>query len=158
MLVRFFPLFCCLLMAFSSIPATLAGPPPAGPDLHAVVQRHLQAIAGHDLPLLLTTITTGPELTLILPNGELRRTRAEYVALHREWFAETDWAFTPEVVSYQETAALSTVLLRVRNEDKAADGRLSNARSNFLTLIFAIENGEWRLVFDQNTRIVEPGK
>ncbi|GAB3837880.1 YybH family protein [Hymenobacter jeollabukensis] len=125
------------------------------PDFRATVQQHLAAIQQHDLAALLRTVTAGEALPLVLPNGQLLRTRQQYVDLHKEWFAETNWVFTPEIITYTETPGMANALVRVKMEDLDAKGQRSNARSNYLTLTFAQEKGEWRLVFDQNTRIVE---
>lgn len=110
---------------------------------------HVQAIRSRDLDGLLETITTGDHLALIFPNGRMSETRQAYVDFHRQWFAEQGWTMQMEPVSLLVRNELAIALMRTTYTDE--DG----SRRGLLALTFAWEQGRWRLVFDQNTRIDE---
>jgi hypothetical protein len=108
---------------------------------------HVEAIRKRDLDGLLETITAGERLTLIFPNGTMSDTRQAYVDFHRKWFAEKGWTMQIEPVSLLVRNDLGIALMRTTYADEAG------SRPGLLTLTFAREQGKWRLVFDQNTRI-----
>ena len=145
-------LFLPLLLGgcYTTTASRHVGPTPA---LQATIQDHLDAIQNRDLDALLETVTTGERLTLIFPDGTLYETRAEYVAFHQEWFADEGWTMTFEPVRTVESPGLATVLVRTTYED---DGPASR-RYGYLALTFADGGDGWRLVMDQNTRIVPEG-
>lgn len=129
-----------------------AQPGRAGGALDDVLRDHVRAVQTRDLALLERTITTGEQLELIFPDGRRSTTRAEYLAFHREWFAERGWTMTIRPVSRVERAELAVVTARTRYEEREGR-RLTGWNENWLTLTFAKEAGGWRLVHDQNTRI-----
>jgi uncharacterized protein (TIGR02246 family) len=124
------------------------------PDsLRATLDTHLAAINARDLDALLSTVTTGEQLTLILPNGKVLRTREEYRKLHVDWFGESDWRMQFDVDSLHEFGDVGVALVKYRSQTKQADGNYETKREAWLSLTFARENGRWRLVYDQNTVI-----
>ncbi|MEO7758618.1 MAG: nuclear transport factor 2 family protein [Dokdonella sp.] len=126
----------------------------ARPDsLRTVLDTHLAAINARDLDALLSTVTTGEKLTLILPNGKVLRTREEYRKLHVEWFGESDWRMQFDVDSLQEFGDVGVALVKYRSQSKQADGSYETKREAWLSLTFAKEKGRWHLVYDQNTVI-----
>ena len=136
----------------SAEPAT----PTTGAPLRATVDAHLAAIQARDLDGLLATVTSGPQLTLILPNGNVLRTREEYRQLHVEWFAEKDWKMVFEVLEVRELGDAGVALVKYQAQALQADGTYQTRREALLSLLFAREAGSWRLVFDQNTVIPPP--
>jgi hypothetical protein len=113
----------------------------------------LQAVRTRNLGALLPTITGGSDLRMIAPNGFQSTTRAEYVNFHRRWFASTDnGRFDPEIVHLVESPRLGHALIKLRYRATAPTGATSVAVS-WLALTFALEDGSWRLVFDQSTLI-----
>ena len=135
---------CCALPAWAE----------DGDDaLRATVDRHLAAINARDLDALLATVTRREALTTILPNGKVLETRAQYRRLHEEWFAGTDWrmAFTVQDVRLFGDVGIARVHYDSQRRDAA--GGYSSSRVALLTLAFAREDGDWRLVYDQNTVI-----
>jgi uncharacterized protein (TIGR02246 family) len=116
------------------------------------LERHLRAVRDHDFDAFLATIATDGSLTMILPNGNLLDNYDEIVELHQEWFADSEWQMTTELITKHETAEMGTALLLVNYEDVDADGQPVQFQY-FLNLIFARRDGKWLLIHDQNTII-----
>jgi hypothetical protein len=123
------------------------------PAFRPAVDAHLKAIASRDIEALLPTLTLGDRLTMIAPNGFRWDTRQQYVDFHRQWFATPDGGkLDYEIVDTVESPALSHALIRYRYATSAQP----ESDPTWLTLTFALEEGAWRLVFDQNTSISLP--
>lgn len=110
---------------------------------------HIDAVRNRDLKRLMDTITASDDLILIFPNGKTTSTRQAYVDFHREWFAERGWTMQMEPVSVTSRDELRIALMRTTYSDAAG------SRQGLLALTFARERGQWRLVFDQNTRLAD---
>src|SRR4051812_19970521 len=82
------------------------------------LDRHLGAIRGRDLPGLIETLPAG-ELSLITSDGRLVRTTAEFVEMHRGWFAQSSWSLDAVVVSLVESPEIGVALLRLDYRDNA---------------------------------------
>lgn len=119
------------------------------PDFDAALERHLEAITDRDLEAFKATITTGDILYMIFPNGDALTTPAKAVALHEEWFKDPNWVWEGEIIHKVEGADMAAVLMQYDYRD-APD---QPPRRSWLSLVFKLEDGEWRLVHDQNTRI-----
>ena len=83
------------------------------------------------------------------PDGSFLATRAENEAMTKDWFANKDWRMTFEPVSKVIGSDLAVVLVKYAYQD-TPDGE---PRYAYLALTFQLQDGEWRLVLDQNTRI-----
>lgn len=129
---------------------------PTGASLRATLDAHLAAIQARDLDALMATVTSGLQLTLILPNGAVLRSREEYRQLHVEWFAEQDWKMVFEVLEVRELGDAGVGLVKYQAQALQPDGTFQTRREALLSLMFAREAGSWRLVFDQNTVIPPP--
>lgn len=117
------------------------------------VRRHVAAVDARNLADVEATITTGADLLLVLPSGRMTRSRSDYLAFHEMLFANRDWTMTFEQLAVQQLDGYGQALYRVTFD---ADGPgPAPANPAFLTLGFRLENGEWRLVHDQNTAIVQ---
>ena len=126
---------------------------PSAPPLRAGVEAHLTAIAARDMNALLPTLTRGSDLTMIAPNGYKLDTRQQFVDFHRQWFAaKDDGRLQSEIVHLVESPSLGHALIRSRYSSKGEGGRTQTS-ATWLALTFALEEGKWRLVFDQNTPI-----
>lgn len=133
----------------------VASAAPTTPPFRVALETHLAAIIARDIDALLPTLTTGESLTMIGPNGRRWETRQQYVDFHRAWFAavkDDDSRYQSEIVQLVESPALSHALIRYSYTSKDRDGKAATSVA-WLTLTFALENGGWRLVFDQNTAI-----
>lgn len=138
--------------------AIAAAAPAADGSLRATLDRHLAAINARDLDALLDTITHKPALTTILPNGQVLETREEYRKLHVEWFAERDWRMVFDVQDVREFGDVGIARVKYDSQARNAAGGYDSQRIALLSLAFTREDGEWRLVYDQNTVVLSPGK
>ena len=130
----------------------LAGAAPAAEQsIDAVFADHVKAVQARDLPALERTITSGEQLTLILPNGTQTATRRAYVDFHKEFFSTRTWTIQFEPVSRSVGAEFAVLTTKSLYQD-VADGKPYRSRS-WVTFTFRKEKGEWRLVHDQNTRL-----
>jgi ketosteroid isomerase-like protein len=115
------------------------------------LDEHLRAIRERDLSGLQATLPAD-ELILISSDGRLFKTVAEFLELHRGWFAETSWSLDVTVVHTVESAALGVAVLLLDYRDNAP-GREPLRQLSYLTLIFARRDGRWEMIHDQNTPI-----
>lgn len=124
----------------------------AAPAFREAVETHLSAVASRNMEALLPTLTADPELTMIAPDGSKFDTRQQYVDFHRQWFAAPDRGrFEFEIVRLVQSQRLAQALVRYRYS--SADAAGAHQSTAWLSLTFALEDGAWRLVFDQNTAI-----
>jgi ketosteroid isomerase-like protein len=121
------------------------------PDFPAAVEAHLATITDRNLAAFGETITQTDDIDVIFPNGGLIEGRTAVMDFHKEWFADPNWQMEPEVVEIIEGADQSTALIRYVSRDTPEGA----PRSTGLVLVFQLENGSWRLVHDQTTRIAD---
>ena len=119
------------------------------PDFRPALDAHLAALTAKDLDAYKSTITSGDDLMIIFPEGEVIEPTNSVLKFHEEWFQDSDWRMDLEVQKIMEGADMAAALLKYDFRD-TADGE---PRSAWLMLLFKLENGEWRLIHDQNTRI-----
>ncbi len=121
----------------------------ARPAFRPALQAHLDAIGARDLAAFKPTVTTRDDLYVVFPSGEVIETTDGVVSFHEEWFKDANWRWDGEVVKILEGADMAAALMKYEYRDTPEGA----PRSSWLVLIFALENGAWRLVHDQNTRI-----
>ena len=107
--------------------------------------RHLLAIETRDLDTLAATVAD--PLILIMADGRLKRSRADFVDAHRGWFAMKGWTLQAKPIEIYEAGSLGVAVLHL---DYRENGKQS---LSYLTLVFENRGGEWRMVQDQNTPI-----
>jgi hypothetical protein len=115
------------------------------------LDRHLRAIRDRDLPGLIETLPAA-DLTLITSDGRLVRTASGFIGMHRGWFVEPTWSLDAEVVSLLESPEMGVAVLRLDYRDDPP-GRPPVREGSYLTLVFALREGRWVMVLDQNTPI-----
>jgi ketosteroid isomerase-like protein len=123
-------------------------------NFRETLEEHLRAIQQRDLPALRATLPDD-ELVLIMADGRLVRSVAEFLELHRGWFEATTWTLGVEPVSVREGPDLGVAVLHLDYHDTPADGRPIHETS-YLTLVFARQGDRWVMVQDQNTPIKRP--
>jgi hypothetical protein len=102
---------------------------------------------------LLPTLTTGDALVMIAPDGTKWDTTKQFIDFHRQWFATKDEGrYEAEIARTIESPALGHALIRYRYSSRGPDGQV-RVTTAWLALTFALEDGRWRLVFDQNTLV-----
>ena len=116
------------------------------------LDRHLTALQTRDLETFVSTLSAAGDLNLIFPNGIRLRTYDEVVDFHKDWFSDPDWSLHAELLSLHESAEMAMVLLLVTYDDVDEDGEPYQL-TYYLNLIFALRDGQWLLVHDQNTLI-----
>ncbi|HNP65124.1 MAG TPA: DUF4440 domain-containing protein [Woeseiaceae bacterium] len=121
------------------------------PTFDSTLKRHIEAITQRDLSAYISTITERQDLTVIFPDGSRLSTREQVIDFHRTWFADPEWRMDIEEVWRLVSNDFAVVLLRTAYRDTAA----GEPRYAWLSMSFAKEKGSWRLVFDQNTRILD---
>ena len=141
-----------VLTAFLVASAPLAVAPPPPRSFEEAVRVHIQAISHRDLEALEGTLTRSERLDLYLPDGKCSQSRSAFIAFHKSWFAQKGWSirFTP--TSTYVGKDLGTATFKSRCEDIVAGQPYWS--ENWVTFTFRREGRAWRLVADQNTRIV----
>ena len=124
-------------------------------NFSAALDRHIKAIQTRNLAEIEATITKGEELELIFPSGKRSNTRTAYMDFHRKWFADKSWRMSFKHTSMRVGNDVAYALYETSYTDSADDGNESTSHA-WLHFIFRLENGEWRLVHDQNTAIKTP--
>ena len=117
-------------------------------DFDKALERHLAAVASHDLDAYAGTVHD--EVSLVLPNGKLIEGRAAVVEFHREWFGDPDWSWTLTPLRQAVTGDTAVALFTVEYRDVDASGQ-PYAMGYLLGLTFALQDGAWLLLHDQNT-------
>jgi hypothetical protein len=115
------------------------------------LEGHLRAIRERDLPALIATLPADG-LVLIMADGRLERSVGRFVELHRDWFAQTTWSLATGLVSLLETPELGVAVVHLDYRDEPP-GRAPVHETSYLTLVFALRDGRWVMVQDQNTPI-----
>jgi ketosteroid isomerase-like protein len=118
-------------------------------DFRETLGRHLLAIETRDLETLAATVAD--PLILITADGQLKRSKSEFVDAHRGWFAMTNWTLQAKPIEIYEMSysggGIGIAVLHL-------DYREGEKRSlSYLTLVFEKRDGEWLMVQDQNTPI-----
>jgi ketosteroid isomerase-like protein len=139
------------LAGFLFCSAASAAPLGAESSIDEVFAEHTRAVQSRDLPALERTITSGEQLTLILPNGVQTATRKEYIDFHKEFFASRTWTIQFEPVSRAVGSDFAVLTTKSLYQD-TVDGKPYRSRS-WVTFTFHKEGGQWRLIHDQNTRL-----
>ena len=116
---------------------------------HAALDAHIASIAARDVDAYADTLTERDDLQLIFPGGERIDGVEGVIDFHEDWFDDEKWVFSIEVLKTQVGADMAYAFTKTSYQDEEG----APPRFAWLVLVFALEDGEWKLVHDQNTRI-----
>ena len=119
------------------------------PDLDAALQEHFAAISNRDIEAFKSHLTQGDTLYTIVQNGHAFTTRAQTIAIHEEWFKDPNWVWEGSVVHKVVGEDVAMALVKYYYRAKPADEPVTT----WLTYVFQVQNGQWRIVHDQNTAL-----
>jgi len=115
-------------------------------DFLAGLEEHLAALRARDIERFAATLSRDPAARVIAPDGSQTVGYDAIREAHRSWFlADAAWSFVPTVVFARSNADFGFALLAVAYEEAGSSSNF------FLSLVFAREDGTWRLLYDQNT-------
>jgi len=117
--------------------------------------KHLAAIDARDWPAFAATLTREDRLTLILPSGRYSEDLAGYKKQMKAWLADPAWSWETTLLHTRQGKDWGMALLKVHYQEKDEQGQL-HSLDYLLNLVFQQEDGQWRLIHDQNTRIAAP--
>ena len=119
------------------------------PDFDKALQDHLDCITRRDLAAFKSHLTRGDTLHTIVQNGHAFTTPAETVAIHEEWFKDPNWIWEGSVIQkiVGEDMAMALIKYQYRAKSDAEPFR------TWLVYVFQLQEGEWRIVHDQNTAL-----
>jgi len=119
------------------------------PDFDAALKQHFMAISNRDIEAFKSHLTRSETLYTIVQNGHAFTTLSDTIEIHKQWFQDPNWTWEATVVHkiVGEDVAMALIKYDYRpNPDTAPF-------STWLTYVFQLEEGEWRIVHDQNTAL-----
>lgn len=122
------------------------------PDFDQAIQAHFDAISNRDIEAFKKHMTQGDTMYTIVQNGHAFKTPAEIIAIHEEWFKDKNWIWEGSVVHKIVGEDMAMALVKYDYRAKAEDTPLST----WLIYVFQLQEGEWRIVHDQNTSLDFP--
>lgn len=119
------------------------------PDFDTALQNHFAAIANRDIEVFKSHLGKDEMLYTIVQNGHAFTTRSENIALHEQWFKDPSWIWEGSVVHkvVGEDMAMALVKYQYRPKPK------SNPVDTWLTYVFQLQDGHWRIIHDHNTAL-----
>ena len=119
------------------------------PDFDAALQKHFAAISNRDIAAFESHLTQGATLYTVVQNGHAFTTPAETIEIHRQWFQDPNWTWEGTVVHKVVGEDVAMALVKYRYRPRAD----AEAFNSWLTYVFQLQEGEWRIVHDQNTAL-----
>ena len=119
------------------------------PDFNVALQKHFSAISNRDIEAFKSHLTRGDKLFTIVQNGHAFTTPAESIDIHEQWFKDSDWIWEGSVVHQVVGEDMAMALVKYQYRAKPD----LEPFSTWLTYVFQLEDGEWRIVHDQNTAL-----
>lgn len=99
-----------------------------------------------DIDRFAATLAT-EDVRLVGGDGRIIQGKDNAIAAHREWFMNDAWTFEPEMLWTREESGAGWALTRVQYRESGVE------RQFLLLFLFVVEDGAWKLVYDQNTPI-----
>lgn len=125
---------------------------PVTPDFDLALQQHFDAIANRDLAAFKSHLTSHKTLYTIVQNGHAFKTPDECIDIHAEWFKDPNWIWEGSVVHKVVGADMAMAVVKYTYRPRPEDTPFET----WLTYVFAIEDGAWKIVHDQNTALDFP--
>jgi hypothetical protein len=119
------------------------------PDFDTALQQHFSAISSRDIEAFKSHLTRGDTLYTIVQNGHAFTTPSESIQIHEQWFKDPNWIWEGTVVHKVVGEDMAMVLVQYQYRAKADDAPFST----WLTYVFQLQEGRWRIVHDQNTAL-----
>lgn len=119
------------------------------PDFDLALERHFAAIENRDIEAFKSHLTRGEALYTIVQNGHAFTTPGETIAIHEEWFRDPNWIWEGSVVHKVVGEDLAMALVKYDYRATPQDAPFAT----WLVYVFELQDGEWRIVHDQNTAL-----
>lgn len=119
------------------------------PDFDTALQKHFAAISNRDIEAFKSNLTHGETLYTIVQNGHAFTTPSETIAIHEQWFKDKNWVWEGSVVHKIVGEDVAMALVKYQYRSKPED----QAIVTWLTYVFQLQDGQWRIVHDQNTAL-----
>ena len=119
------------------------------PNFDQALQGHLKAIAERDIDAFKSRVTKNQALYTIVQNGHAFKTPDELIAIHEAWFKDKNWIWEGEVVHKAVGADMAMAVIKYKYRAKPEDAPFET----WLTYVFALEDGAWKIIHDQNTAL-----
>lgn len=119
------------------------------PDLGVALQKHFDAIANRDIEAFKAHLTRSETLYTIVQNGYAFTTPGETIEIHKQWFKDPGWTWNATVVHKVVGEDVAMALVKYDYQPKADVAPFST----WLTYVFRLEEGQWRIVHDHNTAL-----
>lgn len=122
------------------------------PDFSSALREHFAAIANRDIEAFKSHLTRGETLYTIVQNGHAFTTPSECIEIHEQWFKDPNWIWEASVV--HEVVGEDMAMALIKYEYRTAAD--SAPVATWLTYVFQLQEGQWRIVHDQNTSLDYP--
>jgi hypothetical protein len=121
----------------------------AKPDFDAAVIKHFESISKRDIEAFKSHLANGDTLYTIVQNGHAFTTPAETIEIHREWFKDPNWVWEGSVIHKVVGEDMAMALVKYQYRARPEDTPVVN----WLTYVFQLQDGQWRIVHDQSTAL-----
>ena len=119
------------------------------PDFHAALQAHFDAISARDIAAFKVHLTRSKTLYTIVQNGHAFTTPEQTIAIHEEWFKDPNWTWKGTVIHTVVGEDMAMALVKYTYQPKPE----SAGFETWLTYVFKLEDGAWKIVHDHNTAL-----
>jgi ketosteroid isomerase-like protein len=119
------------------------------PDFDTALQQHFAAIANRDIEAFTSHLTRGDTLYTVVQNGHAFTTPSETIEIHKQWFKDSNWIWEGSVVHKVIGEDMAMALVKYQYRPKAE----ATPFSTWLTYVFQLQGGQWRIVHDHNTAL-----
>lgn len=119
------------------------------PDFDKALNDHFDAITNRDMEAFKSHLTSNGTMYTIIQNGHAFTSPNECNAIHEQWFRDPRWIWEGKVVHKHVGNDMAFALVKYRYHDQAHHAPLET----WLTYVFALEDGAWKIIHDHNTAL-----